>query len=191
MTDVLVYFDEPILAPDGKGYSARACAREDEDRRWSGWLEFSADGEQWFATATETVQPNRRDVEYWVTGLTRVYLQGGLSRALAASSSGPPDRQLPDDLGLRHRHALSTSLPSVNNRPRTILDPFTVYAQGEGILRSQLSALSQDQLRNITAAFSIESPETASALDARELCERIVLAARGRASRPSSPELRA
>jgi len=190
VTEVLVYFDEPIFGPDAKGYSARACAREEGDRRWCGWLEFSADGEEWFATPTETVQPNRRDVEYWVTGLTRVYLQGALSRAREVASGGA-GRRLPDDLGLRHPNALSTSLASANNRPRTILDPFTVYAQGEGILRAQLSALSQDQLRNISAAFSIESPETASGLDARELCERIVLAARDRASRPVIPELRA
>jgi hypothetical protein len=189
---VLVYFDETIDGPDGANYAARACTRELDDSRWAGWLEFSRNGADWVATDTETVQPNRRDVEYWVTGLTRVYLQGALGRALGIPLGSGAHPRLPDDVAPpRHVNRRAPNSTTSSNVPRTILDPFSVYAQGESILRAQLGALSPDQLRNIAAAFNIESPETASTLDASELRERVVLAARGRLSRPADPELRA
>ena len=194
MDEVLVYFDEPIDAPDGLRYAARACAREMEDGRWCGWLEFSYQGDDWRSTDIETVQPNRRDVTYWVTGLTHVYLQGALVRALDDSLAArrARERSRDHDVGI-----LPTSIPrgptlaASLNSPRTILDPFSVYAQGEGVLRAQLSALNADQVRNIAAAFNIESPETASTLGASELRDRIVAAARRHQSRASNPELRA
>src|SRR5262245_1530581 len=33
-------------------------------------------------TARETTQPNLADLEYWATGLTPIYLEGALNRAL-------------------------------------------------------------------------------------------------------------
>jgi hypothetical protein len=190
---VLVYFDEAIDAPDGVRYDARACAREMEDGRWCGWLEFSFNGGDWRATDVETVQPNRRDVDYWVTGLTRVYLEGALVRALDESLGRRRARERVGDPGIVTHEANDRrrTSPIASNAPRTILDPFSVFAQGEGILRAQLAALHVDQVRNIAAAFNIESPETASALSATELRERIVAAARRHLSRASNPELRA
>lgn len=193
MDGVLVYFDEAIDAPDGVRYDARACAREMDDGRWSGWLEFSFNGGDWRATDMETVQPNRRDVEYWVTGLTRVYLEGALVRALDESLGRRRGRERAGHAGIVTHEADDRwrTSPATSNAPRTILDPFSVFAQGEGILRAQLAALHVDQVRNIAAAFNIESPETASALSATELRERIVAAARRHLSRASNPELRA
>jgi hypothetical protein len=40
-------------------------------------------------TPRETEQPNREDLAYWATGLTQVYLEGALTRALTASSESP------------------------------------------------------------------------------------------------------
>ena len=193
MDDVLVYFDEPIDAPDGLRYNARACTRQMDDGRWRGWLEFSYQGADWRSTDVETVQPNRRDVEYWVTGLTRVYLQGALVRALDDSFAGrrARERARDHDAGILPTNTRGPGLAASLSAPRTILDPFSVFAQGEGILRAQLNALNVDQVRNIAAAFNIESPETASTLGANELRERIVVAARRHQSRASGPELRA
>ena len=193
MDEVIVYFDEAIDAPDGVRYDARACAREMDDGRWRGWLEFSFNGGDWRATDTETVQPNRRDVDYWVTGLTRVYLEGALVRALDESLARRRGRERAGDAGMvtHETNDRRRTSPVTSNAPRTILDPFSVFAQGEGILRAQLAALHVDQVRNIAAAFNIESPETASALSAVELRERIVAAARRHLSRASNPELRA
>ena len=192
MDEVLVYFDEWIDAPDGAHYDARACTCEQDDGRWSGWLEFSRDGGDWRATEVETTQPNRRDVEYWVTGLSRVYLQGALMRAIEARPAQVSARRGIEDVASSSPVGARTRTPAISSSgPRTILDPFSVFAQGEGVLRAQLAALNVDQVKNIAAAFNIESPETASTLDAHDLRERIVGAARRRASQPMNPELRA
>jgi len=193
VNEVLVHFDEPITGGDGVDWFARACGREDGDGRWSGWLEFSRDGDAWRATEVESVQPNRRDLEYWVTGLSRVYLQGALRRALEDESERDARRTSesdgavvtePTSRGPRHHRVGSREIErDVAARPmRAILDPFTTYAQGEGVLRSELSALSADQLRNIAAAFNLESPETASGMRESELVDRIVTAARQRSA---------
>lgn len=199
MNEVLVHFDEPITGRDGVDWLARACGRENGDGRWSGWLEFSRAGNEWRATDVESVQPNRRDLEYWVTGLSRVYLQGALVRALQDESEREarrmrePDREgvtKPPPRGPRHHRVASHEIErDAAARPmRAILDPFTTYAQGEGVLRSELSALSADQLRNIAAAFNLESPETASGMREGELIDRIVGAARQRSARARAGE---
>lgn len=196
MDEVLVIFDEPVVR-EGTAYRARACGRLDDIGRWEGWLEFSADGSVWQPTGVETVQPNRRDLEYWVTGLSRVYLDGALTRAL--SSREPPDDARRRASGRRVGSPRSSFADVARmasdsrvapSRVTAILDPFAVYAQGEGVLRAELGALSADHLRNIAAAFRIESAETAGMLESGALVERIVASARGRTSRPSSGEAR-
>jgi len=194
VNEVLVHFDESITGRDGVDWSARACGREDGDGRWSGWLEFSRDGDDWRATDVESVQPNRRDLEYWVTGLSRVYLQGALARALQDDSERDAGRTSEAErAGVSRAPSRGPLHPRVESREvesraaarpmRAILDPFTTYAQGEGVLRSELSAFSADQLRNIAAAFNLESPETASVMREGELIDRIVGAARQRSAR--------
>ena len=86
MREVLVKFDEPIMNQHGEMYFAEAVGRERaDDRLWEGWVEFVAVDESTdpIATERETTQPNRREVEYWAQGLSRVYLQGALARAEA------------------------------------------------------------------------------------------------------------
>lgn len=85
MAELLVQFDEVLVGPDGTRYVARVFGEEDDIHRWAGWLEFATlDGHDVISTDHETVQPNRRDLEYWATGLTRVYLDGALMRACEA-----------------------------------------------------------------------------------------------------------
>jgi len=176
--ELLVEFDEPITDAEGTAYVARVWGAEDDIGRWIGWLEFVAlsgaeDRRLW--SDRETVQPNRRDLEYWVTGLSLVYLEGALSRA----------RDTVDD-GLRPPFLETAAIRRavLSDRPRAILDPFSTFAQGEGVLRAELSALSADHLRNIAAAFAISSPETSATRTADDLREEIVAAARRRVTRP-------
>lgn len=85
MTEVLLEFQTLVFAPDGTAYRARACAAEacDGTCLWHGWIEFvPAGGGATIRTPRETSQPNRTDTEYWATGLTPVYLEGALQRAL-------------------------------------------------------------------------------------------------------------
>jgi hypothetical protein len=95
MAKILVKFDEPIVAPGGKIYFAQAVGRETVRGLWEGWLEFLGvdDASDAIASDRETTQPNRRDTEYWAQGLTKVYLEGALNRALALAE--PHRRRAP------------------------------------------------------------------------------------------------
>jgi hypothetical protein len=82
-TETFVQFSTPLQDDSGRTYIAHACGSEMPDGLWQGWLEFlPIDGGTALATGRETTQPNRTDTEYWATGLTEVYLEGALQRAL-------------------------------------------------------------------------------------------------------------
>jgi hypothetical protein len=94
MTEILVKFDEPIIGLNGGQYFAQALGRERDDGLWEGWLEFiPVDvSEASVPSGRETTQPNRTDVNYWAQGLTRVYLQGALTRAQSPTQAIERDR---------------------------------------------------------------------------------------------------
>jgi hypothetical protein len=83
MVEVFREFETPLIAEDGRSYMARVCGDEMRNGLWQAWVEFLpvADGEP-VRSGRETTQPNRADTVYWATGLTRVYLEGALHRAL-------------------------------------------------------------------------------------------------------------
>lgn len=89
MPVVLVEFDETISDAAGARYFAQAAGRQREDGLWEGWLEFMPAKETGrpVSSERETTQPNRADLEYWAQGLTRVYLQGALVRALRTDAT--------------------------------------------------------------------------------------------------------
>jgi hypothetical protein len=63
-----------------QNYRVEIEGEERSDGTWGGRVAFvSAEGRR--TTAQETSQPNREAVEYWGTGLERIYLEGALSRA--------------------------------------------------------------------------------------------------------------
>ncbi|HEU4747329.1 MAG TPA: hypothetical protein VFS56_02425 [Gemmatimonadaceae bacterium] len=156
MSELLVKFDEPIAGPDGSKYFAQAAGKETDGGLWEGWLEFLPVDESAEAVRSdrETTQPNRKTLDYWAQGLTVVYLQGALARALAPKTT-------PRATAQDHTDAARFSAPrqvarppsSAPFKPRPILDPFAVYAQGEHILRSELGALSRDQVETIATAY--------------------------------------
>jgi hypothetical protein len=87
---VLVEFDGEIVSVGGAAYHARVLGAPDPAGLWLGWLEFTpARGiGPTIATDRETTQPNRADLEYWASGLSRVYLEGALARALDRAAEG-------------------------------------------------------------------------------------------------------
>ena len=83
MAEVLAEFTEVLIDDAGVRYRANAVGGEMPDGTWQGWLEFKPlDGAPSIRSARETTQPNRVDAIYWATGLTPVYLEGALERAL-------------------------------------------------------------------------------------------------------------
>ena len=175
MSETLLQYQHTVTAPDGTAYEARACGGPLAGGTWQGWIEFvPVGGGDAVNSPRETTQPNRTDTEYWATGLTAVYLEGALRRALAGPMpvaaaplaeptifDGPAPRLTP----------ASTPVDSV-------LDPFSVYQKGEALLRRQLGALSAWHLVNIITAYdlSAEPPAALNRLAGRDLIDIIVSA---------------
>jgi hypothetical protein len=87
-------YGEPLITSTGN-YRARVYGRPRSDGRWEGWLVFfPVAGGRVIATDRETTQSSRADLEYWASGLTDVYLEGALERALALQ----PEAQLAKEL---------------------------------------------------------------------------------------------
>jgi len=179
MAEVLVEFDAAFPGPDGATYAPRACARAADDGRWEGWLEFSdLETGAVIRSARETTQPTRDDVMYWATGLTRVYLEGALVRALTPARRSA--RVGVDVEPTFDRPASSSEPGDVAPLPRAVLDPFEVYAQGERVLRQELSALDLDHLRAIVRAHGLDGGVAATSRVPEVVVEYIVAEVRAR-----------
>ena len=178
MAEVLVEFDAVFPGPDAAKYAPRACARAADDGRWEAWLEFSdLETGEVIRSARETTQPTRDDVTYWATGLTRVYLEGALVRALTPAKRPIP---APVDVEPAFEGPASRTALVVESIPRAVLDPFEVYAQGERILRQELSALNLDHLRSIVRAYGLEGGVGAASRNPDVVIEYIVAEVRAR-----------
>ena len=180
---IAVYHDAPLRMPDGRTYTAQACGRERDDGMWEGWFEFLAhDGSAVLRSERETTQPNLADLEYWATGITPVYLEGALERALT-----PPPVVVEPSLTtpVYDEPAASKQALTVPSRDTgTVLNPFSVYASGEVLLRQHLAALPPWQLRAMILAYDFADPADVhlDALTTAELIELIVGAVRTRAA---------
>jgi hypothetical protein len=177
MAQVLAQFTDVLTDEDRISYRAHACGAEMADGKWQGWLEFlPLSGGKPIRSGRETTQPNRVDVAYWATGLTVVYLQGALERALHPLVRSTVEQDLP---------AFSEPAPPLA-QPSTkrgttqdaVLNPFLVYERGEGPLRRQLGALSAWHLVNIIGAYHLSDTPTSvlNHLPAAQLIDVIVAA---------------
>jgi hypothetical protein len=153
MAEVLRSFDEQIRHSSG-AYYVRVVGRYAEDKMWEGWLEFvPVDGGKVVVSAVESRQPERNHLEYWAQGLTVVYAEGSLDRALhpitvrtravESAASDAPARRL-------------IKIPYTG--PRPILDPFEVGERSLDILAQELHALGRARLLHIIAAYNFSSP---------------------------------
>ncbi len=182
MAEVFVEFTEPVFAPDGSSYSARACGVEADDGLWQGWIEFIPEaGGPALRSSRETTQPNRQDLEYWATGLGTVYLEGALHRALTPLTRPAP---LPTP-----EPAFDGPAPNVATEdptPTSVLNPFSVYRKGESLLRRQLAAFAPRHLVNIIRAHGLSEQSDAelALLTESELIELIIAAVRMRSELP-------
>ena len=178
MAEVLMQFPERLQATGGTLYTSQVCGHPAADGGWEGWIEFLPDdGSPVLRSQRETRQPDRDALLYWATGLTPVYLEGSLERTLDPVRPRPVvhaepayDGPAPDPF--------AAQAPAVT----AVLDPFSVYAKGEDLLRQELNALSRWHLRNISRAYALfdaDAPEM-QRLTRGELAERIIQAVRTR-----------
>lgn len=163
-----------LRTANGAEYRVKACGSPMEGSLWQGWLEFEPlGGGETIRSPRETTQPNRTDTAYWATGLTAVYLEGALQRALR-----PGRTEAAADPG---RPAFDAPAPAAGAAPPSggaVLNPFSVYRKGAQMLRDQLHALSAWHLVNIVSAYAL-SPLPQEELDRmppEELTELIVAA---------------
>jgi hypothetical protein len=193
MSEVLAKFAEPLLDDDGVVYRAQATGTAMPDGLWEGWIEFiPVAGGAPVRTPRETVQPNRNDAIYWATGLTAVYLEGALDRALkplvrhvAAAPEPAFDEPAPT---LRTK----VEVPASVEVPDAVLDQFAVYENGEAMLRKRLGALAAWHLVNIILAYDLsdEPKSTLDELPASSLIELIIATVRQRSAGMRQSSLR-
>jgi hypothetical protein len=181
---VAVYQDSPLRLPDGRIYTAQACGREREDGMWEGWFEFVAENASGvLRSERETTQPTLAALEYWASGIRPVYLEGALERTLTPPPVvvEPPvtqpvfDEPAPPKQPVRLQ---SAETPSV-------LNPFSVYAKGEDVLRQNLTALPPWDLRAMIIAYEFVDPADVD-LDALTTAELIELIVAGVRTRPAA-----
>ena len=177
MAEVLVQFTDLVMGDDGESYIARACGAVAPDGMWHGWIEFvPVSGGTPLRSGRETTQPNRQDALYWASGLTPVYLEGALHRALKPLVR-PLEAPVPQP-------AFDGPAPDILSPPagEGVLNPFSVYRNGEVFLRRQLSALSGWHLVNILLAYNLTDVDrtTLTRLGDSALVEMIVEGVRDR-----------
>jgi hypothetical protein len=141
-----------------KRYRARAVGRVRSDGMWEGWIEFDFAAGERLRTNIETMQSNERAFRCWAAGVGPVYLEGAFTRAKSRAA----DRS----------SRLAQPLWPVPRR--AVLDPFEVYAQGEGLLAAQLTALDLDRIRDIALAYELIPPDAAALATRAELIVEIL-----------------
>lgn len=180
MAEVVHQFDARVLL-DGRPYIAQVVGRP-EGNIWEGWIEFAAeDGSDALRTPRETTQPDRDALIYWASGVSGTYLEGALQRALNPQAR----RRLPTPMPKPFFEAPAPPpgadlvAPDLVAPERAVLDPFSVGAKGERLLRQELRALRGWHLRNIVRAYGLAAADVdLEAMGEPDLVELIVGAVR-------------
>jgi hypothetical protein len=152
VAEVLQTFAQPVVSDEGVAYWAKACGRP-AGHMWEGWIEFApVEGGAAVRSGRETTQPNRTDLVYWASGLSPVFLEGALSRAL-----NPLSRPVSDDPGAPRYDGPAPPFVEREREPvvGSVLNPLSVYRKGEGLLRKELGALAAWHLVNIVRHYEL------------------------------------
>src|SRR5688572_21481544 len=92
---ILQYSDRVASGRDV--YRVSAHGEGEEDGRWSGYLVFTPIiAGRSVMTARETTQSSFEALDHWARGISPVYLEGAIERALALQPEARLERQLAD-----------------------------------------------------------------------------------------------
>ncbi|MCA1563967.1 MAG: hypothetical protein LC804_28215 [Acidobacteria bacterium] len=84
-----------IPSEAGGLYAARVYGAQQAEGPWQAWFVFfPMQGGRAIATDRETTQSTREDVVYWAGGITPVYLEGALERALRLLPAARLERRM-------------------------------------------------------------------------------------------------
>jgi hypothetical protein len=91
ITPVVLSFEQAVVSPrDRTRYWARACGRLQPNGLWEGWIECEPVGSgSVVRTGREVTGRTRDDLARWASGLSAVYLQRALERALDRHTAPP------------------------------------------------------------------------------------------------------
>lgn len=194
MSEVLVQFDEPQPAADGRLFIAQVNGQRVSDGLWEAWIEFYPnEGGEPVSTKRETEQLTRGDLRFWAAGLTRAYLSTALARALSpVRAMAARDTPRAGAMWSHEHMVLDTN--RMHSAPP--LDPMETYRSGgEYRLRQELCALDAKQLRDVITAYDIPEIEVHDVVRTFEdaLAERVVAAVQQRVgpTRTGTPAQRA
>jgi hypothetical protein len=185
VAETLLEYEDLVKGPDASRYRARAVGTETPGGTWQGWIEFTPiGGGAPVRSPRETTQPNHADTVYWATGLTPVYLEGALARALTPTRIRTPAEPAPPVFDRPAPPVRAT----VSATGDSVLDPFSVYEKGETLLRRQLGAMSAWHLVNIIVSYDLSREARASLelMPAAALIETIIEGVRQRVDRPAA-----
>jgi hypothetical protein len=176
VAEVLFEFPDVVLSSGGRTYWPRVVGAESDNGLWRARIEFVSSDGAVVTSGRETTQPNRQDTVYWATGLTPVYLEGALDRALNSHAGDVPEHVMAEPIS-------ASPVAHVDS----IFNPFSAYRKGELMLRRQLQALSSWHLINIITAHGLseQDPADLQAAAPEVLIELIVLQVQERLARAS------
>lgn len=174
MAEVIVQFDEPFRAPDGRIFVAQVCGQSVSDGLWEGWIQFMPEnGDDPVKTRRETEQLSRGDLRYWAAGLTRQKVFDLLAYVLRMRAPTPSWRKgEPIMFQEPHKDETLTFSSATLTRQAATINPFVLFKQGEHVLRYYLQSMSAAQLKEIVAIYEI--PERESVLSARTFEESLI-----------------
>jgi hypothetical protein len=154
LAEILRVFDEPIGHSSGT-FHARVVGRRADDQMWEAWLEFvpiDPPGGEAVITSVESRQPAEDYLEYWAQGLTVVYAEGALDRALHPIIVRP--RVVETPVSTRPASRFVETPPLVRGS-EPVLDPFGIGSRSLDILSQELHALNRPRLLNIIVAYKL------------------------------------
>jgi hypothetical protein len=86
MDTLFQQFERPMTDAGSDTYLVFVQGRSRPQDTWEGWLVFERQRDaRRFSTPVETARPDAQAVLYWASGLSAVYLEGALERALSVS----------------------------------------------------------------------------------------------------------
>src|SRR6266540_5978303 len=123
---------------------------------WEGWLEFvpiEPGQSKVIVSSVESRQPAQEHLEYWAQGLSVVYAEGSLDRALHPITVRTRIAEKPASAAPAAR--IVTEPVRVPPGPETVLDPFEIGERSLDILAQELTALNRPRLLNIIEAHEL------------------------------------